>query len=261
MYCAVPSRISSRTPPLARRAAHRGPHQRRGSRRVPVSHRHQDTGDAGLAVHRQPRQTAPANPVELRMPAGQHWTLCPPTTVANLDVAAGRYPGLKLAGWDSRQRPDGRPWQPCFHPEPGRRACLRGQAIEGATPRPAWPAPALSATNCFIDSQATINDSVILPGTYVGENIEIRNAIVNGNQVIRVDSGAKLPGRRSLPADPDAAPAQFPGRAARQPHGGRAVAGAVICHCGRLPPAAALLNAPTAPLRQGCACAATSIAR
>ena len=43
---------------------------------------------------------------------------------------------------------------------------------------------------CLIDAQASITDSVVLPGTYVGENVEIGNAIVNGNQIMRVDSGA-----------------------------------------------------------------------
>lgn len=108
---------------------------------------------------------------------------------ANLDVAAGRYPGLKLAGWDhgngltigrgsnvSTQSLAGE------HTFVGKRSRVRATArLDGTS---------VISDNCFIDNAASIKDSVILAGTYVGENIEIRNAIVNGNQVIRVDSGA-----------------------------------------------------------------------
>lgn len=108
---------------------------------------------------------------------------------ANLDIAAGRYPGLKLAGWDrgngltvgrgsnvSSQSLAGE------HSFVGQRSRVRASArLDGTS---------VISNNCFIDNQASIKDSVILPGTYVGENIEIRNAIVHGNQVIRIDSGA-----------------------------------------------------------------------
>jgi len=43
-----------------------------------------------------------------------------------------------------------------------------------------------------VDRAATVRDSVILPRTYVGELVEIRNAIVVSNQLIRVDTGARL---------------------------------------------------------------------
>ena len=108
---------------------------------------------------------------------------------SNLDVVAGLYPGLKLAGWD---RGDGLTVgrgsnisTQCLageHTFVGNRSRVRASArLDGTS---------VISDNCFIDNQASIADSVILPGTYVGENIEIRNAIVNGNQVIRVDSGA-----------------------------------------------------------------------
>ena len=44
----------------------------------------------------------------------------------------------------------------------------------------------------IIDKRATIESSVILPHTYVGELIELRNAIVRGNDLIRVDNGSIL---------------------------------------------------------------------
>ena len=46
--------------------------------------------------------------------------------------------------------------------------------------------------NVIIDRRATIESSVILPHTYIGELVEIRNAIVSGNDLIRVDTGSIL---------------------------------------------------------------------
>ena len=133
---------------------------------------------------------APAvNPIELH---GAMWSALDTLTAyhrANLDAAAGRYAGLKLAGWarengltigrgsnvSTQSLADG-------HTFVGSRTRVRPSARLAGT--------CVVSDNCFIDSQASITDSVILPGTYVGENIDIRNAIVNGNQVIRVDSGA-----------------------------------------------------------------------
>ncbi len=44
--------------------------------------------------------------------------------------------------------------------------------------------------NVIVDRRATIESSVILPHTYIGELVEIRNAIVRGNDLIRVDNGS-----------------------------------------------------------------------
>ena len=44
--------------------------------------------------------------------------------------------------------------------------------------------------HCFIDSGALVENSVILPGTYIGSNLDVSNAVVNGRQIIRVDTGA-----------------------------------------------------------------------
>ena len=41
--------------------------------------------------------------------------------------------------------------------------------------------------NAYIDEGASLSNCVIMPGTYVGKDVEIRNAIVTGNRLIRVD--------------------------------------------------------------------------
>jgi hypothetical protein len=41
-----------------------------------------------------------------------------------------------------------------------------------------------------VDRAATIRDSVVLPQTYVGELVEVANAIVSSSHLIRVDTGA-----------------------------------------------------------------------
>jgi NDP-sugar pyrophosphorylase family protein len=136
-----------------------------------------------------PAVAAPINPVNLE---DARWSALDTLAAyhrSNLDVAAGRYPGLKLAGWDrgngltvsrgsniATQSLNGE------HAFVGQRSRVRTSARLSGT--------SVISDNCFIDNQASITDSVILPGTYVGANIDIRNAIVNGNQVIRVDSGA-----------------------------------------------------------------------
>jgi len=136
-----------------------------------------------------PGMTTPAMPVDLQ---DATWSALDSLTAyhrTNLDVAANRYTGLKLAGW---VRASGLTVGRGSHVEA---SSLTGEyAFVGRGSR-VHPEARLHGTSvisdsCYIDSQASITDSVILPGTYVGENIEIRNAIVNGNQVIRIDSGA-----------------------------------------------------------------------
>jgi len=46
--------------------------------------------------------------------------------------------------------------------------------------------------NVIIDRRASIENTVILPHSYIGELVELRNAIVRGNDLIRVDNGAVL---------------------------------------------------------------------
>jgi lipopolysaccharide/colanic/teichoic acid biosynthesis glycosyltransferase len=44
--------------------------------------------------------------------------------------------------------------------------------------------------NVIIDRQARLENTVVLPHSYVGELVELTNAIVRGNDLIRVDNGS-----------------------------------------------------------------------
>lgn len=44
----------------------------------------------------------------------------------------------------------------------------------------------------YVDHRVTLENSVVLPHTYVGELLEVRNAIVAGDLLIRVDTGAMM---------------------------------------------------------------------
>lgn len=46
---------------------------------------------------------------------------------------------------------------------------------------------------CFIDRNAKLRNTVVLPGTYVGEGLEVDNAIVLGHHLIRVDRDTHVP--------------------------------------------------------------------
>ena len=136
-----------------------------------------------------PAAAAPINPVNLE---DARWSALDTLAAyhrSNLDVAAGHYPGLKLAGWDrGNGMTVGRGSNISSQSLAGEHAFIGNRSRVRASARLAGSC--VISDNCFIDSQASITDSVILPGTYVGENIDINNAIVSGNQVIRVDSGA-----------------------------------------------------------------------
>ena len=43
------------------------------------------------------------------------------------------------------------------------------------------------AEHSYVDEGASLENCVVMPGTYVGKDVEIRNAIVAGNRLIRVD--------------------------------------------------------------------------
>lgn len=136
-----------------------------------------------------PGEAAPVNPIELQDASWSALVSLASYHRCNLDVTAGRYAGLKLAGW-SRERglTVGRGSHVTTPSLVGEHAFVgRGSRVH---PEARLAGTSVVSDGCFIDSKASITDSVILPGTYVGENIEIRNAVVNGNQVIRVDSGA-----------------------------------------------------------------------
>lgn len=50
----------------------------------------------------------------------------------------------------------------------------------------------LIADHAIVDRDSLIEDSVILPHSYIGPGVELRQAIVSGNSLIRADSGAEL---------------------------------------------------------------------
>lgn len=110
---------------------------------------------------------------------------------ANLDLLAGRLPGLRVAGRSV-----------ALGLVAGRRASVapkslrQGVAYVGANSRVHADAELLGEVvigeDVVIDRAATIRDSVIFPRTYVGELVEISNAIVANNYLMRVDTGALL---------------------------------------------------------------------
>ncbi len=109
----------------------------------------------------------------------------------NLDLVAGRFPGLGVAGRSV-----------ALGLYAGRRATVspkslkKGVAYVGANSRIHPEAELLGEVvigdDVVVDRAATVRDSVILPRTYVGELVEVGNAIVVSNQLIRVDTGAIL---------------------------------------------------------------------
>lgn len=46
------------------------------------------------------------------------------------------------------------------------------------------------SNSVIVDRYASLSNTVVLPHTYIGESVELRNAIVWGNLLIRVDTGA-----------------------------------------------------------------------
>ena len=110
---------------------------------------------------------------------------------ANLDLVAGRLQGLKVAGRGvalgltagrkARVLPKSLKQGVAYvgdHSRVDPQAELLGEVVIGA--------------DVVVDRAATIRDSVILPHTYVGELVDVGNAIVAGNHFIRVDTGVWL---------------------------------------------------------------------
>ncbi|WP_295383859.1 NDP-sugar synthase [uncultured Thiodictyon sp.] len=127
---------------------------------------------------------------------GAHWSLnCLDGLAAfhraNLDLLAGRIPGLAIAGRTV-----------ALGLFAGRKASVmpkslrQGMAYVGANSRVHPEAELLGEVvigdDVVVDRAATIRNSVIFPRTYVGELVEISNAIVANNYLIRVDTGALL---------------------------------------------------------------------
>jgi mannose-1-phosphate guanylyltransferase / phosphomannomutase len=109
---------------------------------------------------------------------------------ANLDVAAGHFPGLVLSG---------RELMPGVRV--GRKSLVPTRAIEGApvfVGARCWIAAkselmseTVVSSDSVIDSHAILRRAVIMPHTYVGALVEISDAIVSGNLVIHIDTGTQ----------------------------------------------------------------------
>jgi NDP-sugar pyrophosphorylase family protein/lipopolysaccharide/colanic/teichoic acid biosynthesis glycosyltransferase len=110
---------------------------------------------------------------------------------ANRDLIAGRLEGLEVAGRSvALGLTAGR------GANVSAKSLKQGMAYVGAHSRVHSEAELLGEVvigdAVVVDRAATIRDSVILPHTYVGELVEVRNAIVSGNDLMRVDTGARL---------------------------------------------------------------------
>ena len=110
---------------------------------------------------------------------------------ANRDLVAGRLPGMAVPG---RLLALGLRVGPRARVVP--RSLKQGVAYVGANSRVHPEAELLGEVvigdEVVVDRGATIRDSVILSGTYVGELIEVANAVVASNLLMRVDTGAVL---------------------------------------------------------------------
>ena len=53
--------------------------------------------------------------------------------------------------------------------------------------------PLVIGDRCYIDYGANIQNSIVFPGTYIGEGLTVENAIVTGSHLIRIDLGSAIP--------------------------------------------------------------------
>jgi len=111
---------------------------------------------------------------------------------ANLDAAAGRFPGLIVPGREAALG-----LRVGVHSKTSPRSLRQGIAFVGAQCRIEASVElygeVVISNNVIVDRYTILRDSVILPETYVGELVEVQNAIVQGNRLIRVDTGVVLP--------------------------------------------------------------------
>ena len=108
---------------------------------------------------------------------------------ANLDIVGKRFRGLSPAGREV-----------ALGLIAGRRAMVsprslkQGQAYVGdqsrVSPEAELIGDVMIAREVVVDRAATLRDSVVLPHSYVGELVDLNNAIVASDILIRVDTGA-----------------------------------------------------------------------
>lgn len=110
---------------------------------------------------------------------------------ANMEVAAGQYPDLMPPG---REAAPGLLLGRAAHCS-GRLAA-DARVVVGAHSR-VMSGAELSGTvvvsdHVIIDRDCSVTDTLILPHSYVGAGVELQQAIVCGNELIRVDTGSRL---------------------------------------------------------------------
>ena len=110
---------------------------------------------------------------------------------ANLDAMAGRFPGLIVPGREvALGLTVGRGSQVAPI------SLKQGKAFVGARcrvhPSAELVGEVVIADDVVVDRHVTLRSCVILPNTYVGEWVDVSNAIVRANDLIRVDTGAVL---------------------------------------------------------------------
>lgn len=110
---------------------------------------------------------------------------------ANLDAAAGRFPNLIVPG---RQTALGLTIG--LHSKMSLRSLHQGIAFVGQRcriePSAEFYGEVVIAHDVIIDRHTILRNSVVLSDTYIGELLNVQNAIIRGNQLIRVDTGAVL---------------------------------------------------------------------
>jgi lipopolysaccharide/colanic/teichoic acid biosynthesis glycosyltransferase len=52
--------------------------------------------------------------------------------------------------------------------------------------------PSIIGDNCYLSANVSVSGSVVMPGTYVGENLAVENAIIAGSSLIRIDLGTEM---------------------------------------------------------------------
>ncbi len=48
------------------------------------------------------------------------------------------------------------------------------------------------SNNVIVDRKTSLDSCLILPDTYIGEMVDVHNAIMQGRTIIRVDTGARM---------------------------------------------------------------------
>ncbi len=111
---------------------------------------------------------------------------------ANLDLVAGRLPGRKVPGHSI-----------ALGLHAGRGAKVSPKSLKKGVvyvgdnsrihPDAEFVSEVVVGRDVLVDRAAILRDCVVLPRTYVGELVEVANAIVSSSHLIRVDTGAIVP--------------------------------------------------------------------